>query len=107
MGRLGERKGVYDLLQSIQQLKTLGVTANFNLAGDGEVEEVKALVQQYGIEDCVNVLGWINGEQKEKLMREADLLVLPSYHEGLPMAILEAMNCGLPIISTTVGGIPK
>ncbi|WP_149846361.1 glycosyltransferase family 4 protein [Paenibacillus sp. 37] len=107
MGRLGERKGVYDLLQSIQQLKALGVTATFNLAGDGEVEEVKAIVQQYGIEDRVNVLGWINGEQKEKLLREADLLVLPSYHEGLPMAILEAMNCGLPIISTTVGGIPE
>ena len=72
-------KEVYDLLQSIQQLKALGVTATFNLAGDGEVEEVKAIVQQYGIEDRVNVLGWINGEQKEKLMREADLLVLPSY----------------------------
>ena len=107
LGRLGERKGVYDLLQSIQQLKANGVTAVFNLAGDGEVNEVKAVVQQYGIEDCVNVLGWINGEQKEKLMQEADFLVLPSYHEGLPMAILEAMNCGLPIISTTVGGIPE
>jgi glycosyltransferase involved in cell wall biosynthesis len=107
MGRLGERKGVYDLLQSIQQLQALGITATFNLAGDGEVDEVKTLIQQYGIQDCVNVLGWINGEQKEKLMEEADLLVLPSYHEGLPMAILEAMNCGLPIISTTVGGIPE
>lgn len=107
MGRLGERKGVYDLLQAIRALKEQGISATFNLAGDGEIDEVKALVEQYGIQEQVRVLGWINGEQKEKLLQEADLLVLPSYNEGLPMAILEAMNCGLPILSTTVGGIPE
>ncbi|WP_340400872.1 glycosyltransferase family 4 protein [Paenibacillus sp. FSL H8-0079] len=107
MGRLGKRKGVYDLLLAIQLLKKRGVEAVFTLAGDGEVNEVRALVERYGITEYVEVPGWIRGEEKERLLHHADLLVLPSYHEGLPMAILEAMNEGLPIVSTRVGGIPE
>jgi glycosyltransferase involved in cell wall biosynthesis len=68
---------------------------------------VKQLLKDYQIEDMVEVLGWINVHEKEELLRKADMLVLPSYHEGLPMAILEAMNFSLPVISTYVGGIPE
>lgn len=57
--------------------------------------------------DNVEFPGWIRNEQKKQYLREADIFLLPSYNEGMPMAILDAMGCGLPIVSTDVGGIPK
>lgn len=107
LGRLGERKGTYDLLSSIKKLKESGVTGKFYFAGDGEIEQVKQLIKEYEIEEMVTVLGWVNSKQINDLLKQVDFLVLPSYNEGLPMAILEAMNFGLPIISTYVGGIPE
>jgi len=107
LGRLGERKGTYDLLKSIKELKNRNVQAKFLLAGDGEISKVKRIIDEYNIEDYVEILGWIGKEEKERLFKKVDILVLPSYNEGLPMAILEAMNYSLPIISTKVGGIPE
>ncbi|MGE7683276.1 glycosyltransferase family 4 protein [Peribacillus simplex] len=107
LGRLGQRKGTYDLLSSINELKKDGVVGSFYFAGDGEIEQVKHLINENELEDIVTVLGWVNSEQISDLLKEVDFLVLPSYNEGLPMAILEAMNYGLPIISTYVGGIPE
>jgi glycosyltransferase involved in cell wall biosynthesis len=107
LGRLGERKGIYDLLKAIKHLKDKGVKAEFWLAGDGEVEKVNNLIKDYGIEKSTRTLGWINGLEKKELLQKADVLALPSYNEGLPMAILEAMDYGLAIISTPVGGIPE
>ncbi|OAS17179.1 glycosyltransferase family 4 protein [Paenibacillus oryzisoli] len=107
LGRLGERKGTYDLLLAIRNLREKGVACKFLLAGDGEITEVKQRIHNYGIQDTVDVLGWINVQEKEELLRSVDMLVLPSYNEGLPMAILEAMNFSLPVISTYVGGIPE
>ncbi|MEH6986186.1 glycosyltransferase family 4 protein, partial [Priestia megaterium] len=107
LGRLGERKGTYDLLDSIKKLKENGVLGKFYFAGDGEIEQVKQLIQEYELNEIVTVLGWVNSTQINDLLKQVDFLVLPSYNEGLPMAILEAMNFGLPIISTYVGGIPE
>lgn len=107
LGRLGERKGTYDLLSSIKRLKEDGVLGKFYFAGDGEIEQVKHLIREYELEEIVTVLGWVNSTQINDLLKRVDYLVLPSYNEGLPMAILEAMNFGLPIISTYVGGIPE
>ncbi|MED4296546.1 glycosyltransferase family 4 protein [Priestia megaterium] len=107
LGRLGERKGTYDLLSSIKKLKENGVLGKFYFAGDGEIEQVKQLIKEYELEEIVTVLGWVNSTQINDLLKRVDFLVLPSYNEGLPMAILEAMNFGLPIISTYVGGIPE
>jgi len=106
MGELGSRKGVYDLLQAI---KLLGLEKNrvqVHLCGNGEIEKVKKRVADLGLEEIVNVPGWVTGQEKKKLLVEAYLYVLPSYHEGLPMSILEAMAASTPVISTPVGGIP-
>ncbi len=106
MGELGSRKGVYDLLQAI---KLLGLEKNrvqVHLCGNGEIEKVKKRVADLGLEKIVNVPGWVTGQEKKKLLVEAYLYVLPSYHEGLPMSILEAMAASTPVISTPVGGIP-
>lgn len=105
LGRLGDRKGIYDLLDVIQKVSSSRF--RFVLAGDGDIERVRSLVLERGLENYVHVPGWVGPEEKGKLLRDADLYVLPSYHEGLPISILEAMAAALPVVSTPVGGVPE
>jgi glycosyltransferase involved in cell wall biosynthesis len=105
MGRLGQRKGVYDILESARQIRADNV--KINLYGDGEAEAIQAKVRQCNIGDKVAVCGWIDGHQKDETFRQADVLLLPSYHEGLPISVLEAMAYGLPVVATDVGGISE
>ena len=79
----------------------------FVLAGSGEIEKLQAIVEEKGISQYFSFPGWVKKERKEKLLQEADLFFLPSYTEGMPMSILEAMGYGLPIVATNVGGIPQ
>ncbi|OGX83788.1 glycosyltransferase family 4 protein [Hymenobacter glacialis] len=108
LGRLGQRKGVYDLLEAAGQLIKEQGHANleFYLAGDGELELVQQAIETKGLQQHVRVLGWMGDEEKRYWLRETDTLVLPSYNEGLPMSILEAMAAGKIIVSSRVGGIP-
>lgn len=107
LGRLGERKGTYDLIAAVETAIRQNPALTICLAGDGEVEKVRALVKEKGLEKHITVPGWIDGTEKLKRLRDAATLVLPSYHEGLPIAILEGMAAGKAIISTTVGAIPE
>lgn len=107
LGRLGERKGTYDLLRAVAALKGRYSGLQVLCGGDGDVDAVHKLAKELEITSQVRLLGWVRGKDKEKLLSEANVLVLPSYHEGLPMAILEAMAHGIPVISTRVGGIPE
>ncbi len=109
LGRLGQRKGVYDLLTCISQNKEYFARkgARFILAGDGEVSQVRQFVRDHQLEGFVEVPGWILGDAKEAYWKSSDLLILPSYHEQMPMSILEAMAHGYPIIATNVAGIPE
>ncbi|HBF22999.1 MAG TPA: hypothetical protein DDW23_04205 [Planctomycetes bacterium] len=105
MGRMGERKGVFDLLEAFKKMAGNYPSARLILAGDGEVEKVRSLVAAAGLEDKVEVPGWVSGADAESVFERADVYCLPSYNEGLPGSILEAMAVGLPVISTPVGGI--
>ena len=106
MGNMVSTKGVYDLLQAIELLNLDNTRIKVFLCGNGEIENVKKRVADLGLNKIVNVPGWVSGREKKKLLNEAYLYVLPSYFEGLPMSILEAMATGTPVISTPVGGIP-
>lgn len=109
LGALIRRKGVVDLLEAVNKMKSKGVS-DFRLliAGSGTDEQrLKEYAQTNGLQDCVEFLGWITKEQKPELLKKSDVLVLPSYNEGLPIAILEAMSYSLPIISTDVGSIAE
>lgn len=108
LGRLGHRKGTYDLLEVIRKIdKELPSNVRFYLCGDGEVEEVKKKVEALGICHRIAHIGWIDGKQKEDFMKQSMMNVLPSYNEGLPMTILETMAHGIPNISTSIASIPE
>ncbi len=107
LGRLGERKGTYDLMSSIEMAKQIIPDIKCYLAGDGEIERCKAIVVKKNLQKNIEIVGWADFNKKVSLLKKASVLVLPSYNEGLPMAILEGMACGKVIISTTVGAIPE
>lgn len=107
LGRLGERKGTYDLVDAIEQAKEEVPELKCYLAGDGEVDKFRAMIQERKLQNNIEVVGWADFTKKLELLRSTATVVLPSYNEGLPMSILEGMACGKAIISTTVGAIPE
>ena len=107
LGRLGERKGTYDLIRAIKIVKNTIPDIVCYLAGDGEIQKCSAIVAENDIENNIKIVGWAGFEKKLDLLKKTGILVLPSYNEGLPMAILEGMACGKIIISTDVGAIPE
>ena len=107
LGRLGKRKGTFDLIDAVQIAKESVPNIKVYLAGDGDIERIKEIVSEKKLESNVEVVGWINLNDKLKLLKLVSTVVLPSYNEGLPMAILEGMAAGKGIISTIVGAIPE
>lgn len=105
MGRLGERKGAYDLVKAFARTPDDG--HELMLCGDGDVEGVRSLIEELGISGRARCLGWVDPEQRDEVLSRAALNVLPSYNEGLPMSILEAMARGVPTVSTPVAAIPE
>lgn len=108
LGLLGKNKGIYDLLECIRDHKVeFQGKLKLYIGGNGEIEHIKQLIKEYGIADIVIFEGWVSGDKKIELLNKSDAYILPSYKEGLPISILEAMSYGMPIISTPVGGIPE
>jgi glycosyltransferase involved in cell wall biosynthesis len=107
LGQLGDRKGTYDLLHAIPRLLHKHPQLRLVLAGDGESVRVKAEVDRLSLHGHVDVLDWVSGRNKSALLERAAIYVLPSYCEGLPMSVLEAMAVGLPVVCTPVGGVPE
>lgn len=107
LGRLGDRKGTYDLIKAVERAKEKVPDIKCYLAGDGEIEKYQKIIIEKRLEKNIIIVGWINYEKKISLLKKCSTVVLPSYNEGLPMAILEGMACGKAIISTKVGAIPE
>lgn len=108
MGVLIKRKGVFDLIEAIKCLKESARVSNikFIIAGTGiEEEALRKKSNQYGLESYIDFVGWISGQEKTDLYKKCQIAVLPSYNEGLPISILEAISYGMPVIATDVGDI--
>ena len=106
LGVVKEAKGSFDLLRAWPAVLAAQPDARLVLAGSGEIDRARALAAELGVSKSVDTPGWTAGEAKAALLREATLFVLPSHFEALPMAVLEAMAAGLPVVATAVGGIP-
>ncbi len=106
VGNLSTRKGVPELLRALARAPLAGVPLRLTLAGGGDVDGYRAIAQAMGLADRVHFEGWAEQDRVAQLMAEADLLVLPSHDEGLPLVILEALACGVPVVCTPVGEIP-
>jgi glycosyltransferase involved in cell wall biosynthesis len=107
LGQLGERKGVPDLLAALQSPRLLPKPWTATIAGDGAVEEFRAAVAKAGLNDRVILPGWVDSQAANDLLHRADIFVLPSYFEAMPIAILEALAHGVPVVATPVGAIPE
>lgn len=104
LGKLGKGKGSFDLVQAFLALPPeLRERARLVMAGNGDLERVR---QAAAGESRIEVRPWIDATERDRLMSESDVFVLPTYAEGVPMSLLEAMAAGLPSITTPVGGIP-
>lgn len=109
LGVLETQKGVHDLVEAVKRLpkETLNKTI-VHLAGDGSQREIlQKNIHDSGLSDHIKLEGWVTGEKKRELLRLSQCYILPSYKEGLPVSILEAMAWEMPVISSNVGGIPS
>ena len=108
LGRIGKRKGVFDLLEAFAKITPeQRAQSELILAGIGQVEQANHLAEKLSLKEHVTFAGWVDPAKRSELLSKADVFLLPSYNEGLPMALLEAMSWGLPVITTPVGGIPE
>jgi glycosyltransferase involved in cell wall biosynthesis len=108
VGRLCEQKGQLLLVKAANLLTLRGIDLQLVLAGDGEMrEELETLIEKYGLGSKVRITGWITGPQVRQELLSARALILPSFAEGLPVVIMEAMALRRPVISTYVAGIPE
>ena len=107
LGNLSERKGVSDLLRALAQGDFGAQAVLVSIAGGGDIAGYQKLAGQLKVDRLVRFEGWVDQQQVAQLMAAADLLVLPSYDEGLPLVILEAMANGVAVVCTPVGEIPS
>ncbi|MFV1871987.1 MAG: glycosyltransferase [Oleiphilus sp.] len=108
VGNLKRDKGVLDLMLAYKKYLELGGEYLLTYIGAGpEAQKLSLLASEFGIKDKVTFRGALAHENVAAYVRSCSALILPSYHEGVPNVLLEAANCGVPVISTKVGGIPE
>lgn len=108
VGRLCEAKGQLLLINAVKQLAAEGLKFKLLLVGDGELRsDIESLIAHLGLEDWVEITGWASSSQVRQYIQSALCMVLPSFAEGLPVVIMEALALGRPVISTYIAGIPE
>jgi glycosyltransferase involved in cell wall biosynthesis len=106
VGWLEREKGIFELIEACQKL-CYGRIFTLEVVGEGHAsEEVRALAVRYGLVEVVRFRGWLQAPDLARALANADVLVLPSWAEGLPNAVVEAMAAGLAVVVTRVGAIP-
>jgi glycosyltransferase involved in cell wall biosynthesis len=106
LGRLTHNKGTEDLINAFSKIAINFPMAELHLGGDGDINLYREKATKLGIINRVKFLGWISGDIKNQYLANATIYCLPSYNEGFPMGILEAMSANVAVIASTAGGIP-
>jgi glycosyltransferase involved in cell wall biosynthesis len=100
-------KGVFDVLSAMRLVReNYDLTVNLDVCGVGDIAKLKQKAEEDGLVENVMIHGWVEAKTIKELMSNATAFILPSYYEGLPMSILEAMAASVPVIASNVGGIP-
>lgn len=108
LGYLLQPKGIFDLLDvMVANRDRWRGKVTLTIGGQYNEQLIKDFIRDNGLSDMVTFLGWVKGDQKDRIMATSDVLILPSYFEGMPICILEAMTYAMPVITTPVGGIPE
>jgi len=107
IGRFSEEKGISNLVESIPLLLKSRKDVYFMLCGDGKLSnKIRKIIKFQDLETYVNLTGWVSHKEVPTFLTNFKLLVIPSYTEGLPNVMLEAMACGTPVLAMPVGSIP-
>jgi glycosyltransferase involved in cell wall biosynthesis len=108
VGRICEQKGQLLLVDALALVRDRGIDCQVVFAGDGPLRSALELrARELGVADRIHVTGWIDGARVRQALAEARALVLPSFAEGLPVVIMEALAMARPVISTYIAGIPE
>jgi colanic acid/amylovoran biosynthesis glycosyltransferase len=108
IGRLSEQKGQLLLVEAAARLRDLSIEFELVIVGDGPMRgKIEGLIERLGLQEQVRITGYLNNQAVRQELESARALVLPSFAEGLPVVIMEAMALGRPVISTYVAGIPE
>ena len=106
LGRVEREKGVFDLLDAFRGVAESFPATRLVIGGSGGArEELEKALDDCGLSHRVDFLGWVDGARKSELLETVGAFVLPSHAEGMPMAILEAMAYGAPVVATDVGAV--
>ena len=108
VGRLCEQKGQLLLVEAAVTLIKEGEDFELTLAGDGPMRaDIEALIDKNGLAAKIKITGWISGDRVRQELLDSTVLVLPSFAEGLPVVIMEAMALARPVVTTYIAGIPE
>ena len=107
IGRLSEEKGILNFVKAIPEILEKEKEIKILIGGDGQLrDEIEKYLEERNLDDKVKLTGWIPHDKLPDYLNKLKLVVLPSYTEGLPNLMLEAMACGTPVLATPVGAIP-
>jgi glycosyltransferase involved in cell wall biosynthesis len=107
VGRLLRAKGLFEAIEAMAELKRAGREFTLSIAGEGPaLRELMAATEKAGLNGCVQFLGGVYAAEKQRLWLDSDLFVFPSYTEGLPYSLLEAMAAGCVPVTTPIAAIP-
>jgi glycosyltransferase involved in cell wall biosynthesis len=108
VGRLCEQKGHLLLVQAASQLAAEGLQFKLILVGDGPLRSpIESLITQLGLQDHIEITGWASNSEVQQQILGSRAMVLPSFAEGLPVVVMEALALGRPVLSTYIAGIPE
>ena len=107
IGRLSEEKGVFNFVKAIPEIMRKRDDLEFLIGGDGQLQDkIERYLEKESLSNKIKLTGWIPHDELPDYLNMLKLVVLPSYTEGLPNIMLEAMACGTPVLATPVGAIP-